>query len=104
MTTIILKRWPRFGNWLALFEAKLGKPAQRHLSALLIALIIFDGRKNLAGLNRALYAPCHLSSLHRFIGEASWDETEFEQIRLEELNRQIRRYLQHQRVKGLNIP
>src|SRR6266496_2073000 len=100
MTATILNRWPHFSNWLALFEPKLGKPAQRHLVALLIAFIIYDGRKNLAGLNRALYAPCHLSSLHRFIGEADWDESEFEQIRLEELSRHIRHYLQHHRIKG----
>lgn len=104
MTAYIVKRWPRFDNYVALFTTKLGKPAQRHFIAILIALIIYDGRKNLAGLNRALYAPCHLSSLQRFIGETTWDESEFEQIRSAQLNRQIKRYLQHHRAEGVNIP
>jgi SRSO17 transposase len=104
MTPYILKRWPRFDNFVALFTTKLAKPAQRHLVALLIGLIIYDGRKNLAGLNRALFAPCHASSLQRFIGEASWDEHQFEQIRLGELNRRVRRYLQAHRAKGQSVP
>lgn len=104
MTDYIVKRWPRFDNFVSLFTTKLAKPAQRHFIALLVALIIFDGRKNIVGLNRALLAPCHASSLARFIGEAEWDEAEFEQIRLAHLNRQVRRYIQAHTLKGQNLP
>lgn len=104
MTPYILKRWPRFDNFLSLFSAKLGKPARRHFIALIIAFIIYDGRKNIAGLNRALFSPCHTACLWRFIGESAWDERELEQIRLDELNRRVRRYLETFRAKGQRVP
>ncbi len=72
--------------------------------AILIALIIYDGRKNIAGLNRALFAPCHASSLSRLIGEADWDEQELEQIRMAELNRRVVRYLENYRAKDQIVP
>lgn len=104
MTDFILNRWPHFSNFLALFSANLTKPAQRHLVALLIALIIYDGRKNIAGLNRALFAPKHPSSLNRFLSEANWDEQLLEQTRQAELNRRIRRYLDSHQAKGVKVP
>src|SRR5215210_37035 len=104
MTNYIVKRWPHFDNFVALFSVKLAKPAQRHFIALLIAIIIYDGRKNIAGLNRALFSPRHSSSLTRFIGEAEWNEQEFEQIRLAELNRRVRRYLQQHRARATKVP
>jgi SRSO17 transposase len=103
MTDYILKRWPHSDNFVALFTNKLAKPAQRHFIALLIALIIFDGRKNLAGLNRALFSACHSSSLSRFIGESAWDETELDQIRQAALNRQVRRFLQRQQAQPQKV-
>ncbi len=57
----------------------------------------------MAGLNRALFAPCHSSCLSRFIGEADWDEQEFEQIRLSELNRKVKRFLATQRAHGQKV-
>lgn len=72
MTDYIVKRWPHLDNFVQLFTTKLGKPAQRHLVEFLVALIIWEGRKNINGLNRALLAPCHPSTLSRFIGEAAW--------------------------------
>ena len=104
MTDHIVNRWPHFSNFLNLFRAKLTKPAQRHLLALLIALIIYDGRKNVAGLNRALFAPHHPSSLNRFLSEASWDELDLEQLRQAELNRRIRHYLSNHQAKGVKVP
>lgn len=100
MTPYILNRWPRFDNFVSLFTAKLGEPAKRHFIALIMAFIIYDGPKNIAGLNRGLFAPCHTSSVWRFIGESDWDEQEFEQTRLHELNRRVRRYLEAYRAKG----
>jgi SRSO17 transposase len=87
-----------------LFTCKLSKPARRHFISLLIAFIIYDGRKNIAGMNRALFSPCHSSSLSRFIGEAPWDEQALEQIRLEELNRHLTDYLQTYRARGQKVP
>jgi SRSO17 transposase len=104
MTDHIVNRWPHFSNFLNLFKAKLTKPAQRHLLALLIALIIYDGRKNVAGLNRALFAPRHPSSLNRFLSEAKWDEADLEQTRQVELNRRIRHYLASHQAKGVKAP
>jgi hypothetical protein len=100
MTAYIVKRWHNFGNFIALFTTKLSKPAQRHLVALLIAFISYDGRKNVAGLNRALFAPCHSSSLNRFLSEGSWSASEFEQKRLDYLDRKVRRYLVKHTAKG----
>ena len=85
MTSFILKFWPRFDNFITLFITKLGKPDQHHFIALIMAFIIYDGRKNIAGLNRALFAPYHTSSLWRFVGESEWNELSLEQIRLNEL-------------------
>lgn len=104
MTHYIVKRWPHFDNFVSLFTTKLGKPAQRHLVEFLVALIIWEGRKNINGLNRALFARCHPSSLSRFIGESVWDEQALEQTRLAELNRRVRRYLTHHQVRGLRVP
>lgn len=104
MTAYIVNRWPHFSNFLNLFTAKLSKPATRHLTALLIALIIYDGRKNIAGLNRALFAPRHPSSLNRFVSETNWDEKGLEQTRQAELNRRIRHYLSTHQAKGVRIP
>jgi SRSO17 transposase len=103
MTEHIVKRWPRFDNFVALFEAKLSKPAQRHFIAMLIAFIIYAGRKNIAGLNQALFAPCHTSSLSRFIGEADWDAQALEQIRQTELNRRVRRFLDSHQAKQQKV-
>ncbi len=100
MTAYILKRWPRFDNFLTLFNTKLGKPAQRHLLNLMIAFIMSDGRKNMAGLNRALCGSTHPSCLSRFIGEVEWGEQVLEQTRLNELNRRVRRYIQAQTKAG----
>lgn len=104
MTDYIVNRWPHFSNFLDLFSTKLAKPAKRHLTALLIALIIYDGRKNVAGLNRALFAPRHPSSLNRFVSEAKWDENELEQTRQAELNRRIRLYLKSHQAKEVKVP
>ena len=104
MTDYIVNRWPHFSNFLDLFTAKLTKPAKRHLLALLIALIIYDGRKNVTGLNRALFAPRHPSSLNRFLSEANWDENGLEQLRQTELNRRIRQYLKSHQAKGVKVP
>lgn len=104
MTDLILNRWPRFGNYLALFERKLGKPARQHLLHLLIAFLIYDGAKNVTGLNRALYQPRTLSSVDRFLTEGYWNEAEFEQIRLNDLNHRVRRYLKNRQAKGQTIP
>jgi hypothetical protein len=104
MTSYILKRWPRFDNFISLFSTKLAKPARGHFIALIIAFIIYDGRKNIAGLNRALFGPCHPSSLWRFIGESEWDEQALEQSRLNELNRRVRRYLETYRAKAQKVP
>lgn len=104
MTEYIVKRWPNFDNFVQLFTTKLGKPARRHLVEFLVALIIWEGRKNISGLNRALFAPCHPASLSRFIGEARWEAQALEQTRLTELNRRVSRYLEHQRVRGLSVP
>lgn len=103
MTAYILSRWPHFSNFLALFTKGLTKPAQRHLTALLIALIIYDGRKNIAGLNRALFAPRHPSSLNRFLSETKWDEDDLEQVRQAELSRRIRRYLDSHQANGVKV-
>ncbi len=104
MTPYILNRWPHFDNFISLFSAKLGQPAKRHFIALIISFIIYDGRKNIAGLNRGLFAPSHPSSVWRFIGESEWDEQDFEQTRLSELNRRVRRYLETYRAKGQKVP
>src|SRR5215212_7360830 len=104
MTDYIVNRWPHFSNFLALFTTNLAKPAKRHLAALLIALIIYDGRKNIAGLNRALFAPKHPSSLNRFLSEATWNEEQLEQTRQAELNRRIRRYLDSHQAKAVKVP
>jgi SRSO17 transposase len=100
----ILKRWPRFSNYLALFESKLGRPAQQHLCSLLIAFILYTGPKNITGLNRAGFNRRTVSSLDRFITEGSWNEAEFEQIRRLELNRQVRRFLDTSRAKNQRVP
>jgi SRSO17 transposase len=104
MTEYILKRWPRFDNFVALFTTNLAKPAHRHLVAILIALIIWDGRKNIAGLNRALFAPRHHASLFRFISEGNWRASEFEAIRQTELNRRVRRWLDSQTAHAQKVP
>jgi SRSO17 transposase len=104
MTEYIVNRWPHFSNFLNLFTTKLAKPATRQLTALLIALIIFDGRKNIAGLNRALFAPRHPSSLNRFLSETNWDEEGLEQARQAELNRPIRLYIKSHQAKGVKVP
>jgi SRSO17 transposase len=103
MTDYIVKRWPRFDNFVTLFTTGLTRPAQRHLIALLIAFIIWEGRKNIAGLNRALFAPVHSSTLARFVSEGSWSAQEFEQIRLAYLNRQVRRYLDSHKAHGQTL-
>ena len=71
MTPFILKRWPRFDNFMALFTTKLGKPAQRHFIALIMAFIIYDGRKNIASLNRALFARAILPRCGALLAKAS---------------------------------
>ena len=104
MTEYILKRWSRFGNYLALFEPLLGKPAQQHFRHLLIAFIIYAGSKNITGLNRATFNRRHISSVDRFITEGTWNEAQFDQIRMQQLNRQVRRFLDSHTSKKARVP
>jgi hypothetical protein len=104
MTDYILKCWPRFGNYLALFEPFLGKPAQRHFRQFLMGFILYLGTKNVTGLNRATFNPSHLSSLDRFLTEGTWDANHFDQIRMQHLNRQVRRFLDNQTAKNQSVP
>ena len=104
MTEYIIKRWSRFGNYLTLFSKGLGEPARKHLLTVIVGLIIWDGAKNVANLNRALFAPTHPSSLWRFIGEAGWDEDQLEQTRLDYLNQHVKTYLAEQCAKGVSVP
>jgi SRSO17 transposase len=104
MTPFILNRWPRFSNYVALFNGKMNKAARDHLLHLLIGFLIYLGPKNLTGLNRATFNRRHLSSVDRFITEASWKADELEQIRQEDLTRRVRRYLEKHRAKGKKVP
>lgn len=104
MTQYILKRWSRFGNYLALFEPLLGKPAQQHFRHLLLAFIIYAGSKNITGLNRATFNRRHLSSVDRFITEGTWNEAHFDQIRMQQLNRQVRRFLDNLTARDQRVP
>jgi SRSO17 transposase len=100
----ILKRWNRFSNYLALFGNHLSKPARQHLCQILVAFLLYNGPKNITGLNRAGYNPCTVSSLDRFITESPWNEVEFDQIRTQELNRRVRRFLDTQQAKNAKVP
>jgi SRSO17 transposase len=104
MTASILKRLPRFSNYLALFDTRFGQPARQHFLHLLLAFLIYDGAKNLTGLNRATFNRRHLSSVDRFLSEVEWDEAELEQLRFADLTRRARCFLKNQQAKGHKVP
>ena len=104
MLLYILKRWSRFGNYLALFETGLNQAATRHFRHFLVAFILYVGTKNITGLNRSTFNRCHLSSFDRFITEGSWEARDFERIRLDYLNRKLRRFLDTRQAKGQLVP
>ena len=104
MTDLILNRLPRLGKYLTFFDQKLGRPARQHFIHLILAFILYDGAKNLAGLNRASFNRRHLSSVDRFLTEVEWPQDEWEQLRFEDLSRRAKRFLQHQQAKGQKVP
>lgn len=104
MTDLILNRLPRLGKYLTLFDQKLGRPARQHFIHLILAFLIYDGPKNLAGLNRASFNRRHLSSADRFLTEVAWPEEQWEQLRFADLSRRAKRFLQHQQAKAQKVP
>jgi hypothetical protein len=95
---------PRFDKYLARFDGFFGHPARQPFLHLVLALLIYDGAKNLTGLNRATFNRRHLSCLDRFVTEVRWDENQVEQTRFEDLCGRARKWLSKQQAKGVRVP
>lgn len=81
-------------------DAFQNKAQFRHFQHYVIALMIYLGDKNLSGLSRAIPDGRHESSLYRFLSQSKWDVEQVKEIRLEQLNRKVRRALAKEQGKG----
>ena len=54
-------------------EAFRNQPQYRHFQAYVVALLIYLGSRNLAGLSRAIPDGRRACSLYRFLAKMDWD-------------------------------
>jgi len=101
MLDAIVENNPVLNQFLSAFRGAFRNKAQfRHFQHYVIALMIYLGDKNLSGLSRAIPDGRHQCSLYRFLSQAKWDVEQVKQIRLEQLNRKVRRALAKQQRGG----
>ena len=93
------------GKFLTAFrDAFQNRPQYRHFQAYVVALLIYLGSRNLAGLSRALPDGRRACRLYRFVAKMDWDIEEVERVRWEMLNRRTRRALQAASRQGKPVP
>lgn len=101
MLESIVKNNRILSQFLSEFRDAFRNKAQfRHFQHYVIGLMIYLGDKNLSGLSRAIPDGRHQCSLYRFLSEATWDAEKVKQVRLEQLNRKVRRALAKEQRKG----
>lgn len=105
MLEAIVQSHEELSNFLKAFRSAFrNQPQFRHFQAYIVGLLIYLGRRNLAGLSRAIPGSRDASSVFRFIAKMEWDSEEVESVRWEMLNRRTRRVLQAVRRKDKVIP
>jgi len=105
MLQAIVRNHEPLGKFLGAFrDAFRNQPQYRHFQAYVVALLIYLGSRNLAGLSRAIPDGRSACSLYRFVAEIDWDMEEVEQVRQEMLNRHTRRALQAASRHGAAVP
>jgi len=105
MLEAIIQGHEHLSNFLSAFHGAFkNRPQYRHFQAYVVALLIYLGSRNLAGLSRAIPDGRSACSLYRFVAEMDWDMEHLEQIRWEMLNRQTRRALQAAGRHGKLVP
>ena len=93
------------GKFLMAFrDAFRNRPQYQHFQAYVVALLIYLGSRNLAGLSRAIPDGRSACSLYRFVAEMDWDMEQVEEVRWEMLNRKTRRALQAAARHGKPVP
>lgn len=105
MLQAIVQSHESLGNFLIAFrEAFRNQPQYRHFQAYVLALLIYLGSRNLAGLSRAIPDGRRACSLYRFVAKMDWDTEQVEQVRWEMLNRRTRRAVQAAARHGKPVP
>jgi SRSO17 transposase len=105
MLEAIVQSHERLGKFLNSFrDAFKNQPQYRHFQVYVIAVMIYLGSRNLAGLSRVIPDGKSASSLYRFVAKMDWDTEQVERIRWELLNRRTRRTLQAAKRRGKTIP
>lgn len=105
MLEAIVHSHESLSKFLAAFrDAFKNRPQYRHFQAYVVALLIYLGSRNLAGLSRAIPDGRNPCSLYRFVAEMNWDMERVESVRWEMLNRRTRRALQAAARHGKPVP
>ena len=105
MLQAIVQSHEPLGKFLSAFrEAFRNHPQYRHFQAYVLALLIYLGSRNLAGLSRAIPDGRRACSLYRFVAKMDWDMEQVEQVRWEMLNRRTRRAVQAAARHGKPVP
>ena len=105
MLQAIVQSHEPLGKFLIAYrDAFRNRPQYQHFQAYVVALLIYLGSRNLAGLSRALPDGRSACSLYRFVAEMDWDMDLVEQVRWEMLNRQTRRAVQAAAQHGRPVP
>jgi SRSO17 transposase len=105
MLQAIIQSHASLGNFLSAFrEAFRNQPQYRHFQAYVLALLIYLGSRNLAGLSRAIPDGRAACSLYRFVAKMDWDMDQVERTRWDMLNRHTRRALQAAGRHGQLVP
>jgi len=105
MLKAIIQSHELLGKFLSAFrDAFRNQPQYRHFQAYVVALLIYLGSRNLAGLSRAIPDGRKACSLYRFVAQMDWDVEQVEQVRREMLNRRTRRALQAAGRHGKPVP
>ena len=105
MLNAIIDSHPALKQYLSMYRGCFqNAPQYRHFQHYVVALLIWLGNKNLAGLEQAVGGETSASSLYRFLAQQPWEREQVEASRQVLLNRHARRVVAAHRQKGKVLP
>lgn len=104
MLEAIVQSYRELNQYLSAYRAAFrNKPQYGHFQGYIVAVLIYLGSRNLAGLKRALPDGRAACSIYRFLATMDWDEAQVEQVRWELVSRETQRAIEEARARGETV-